>query len=57
MAISHRPDGGIFGGVLGYRYQAGQLVFGVEGTGAWADLKDSVSPRPTVTDSLKVDFL
>jgi outer membrane immunogenic protein len=46
MAISHRPDGGIFGDVLGYRYQAGQLVFGVEGTGAWADLKDSVSPVP-----------
>jgi outer membrane immunogenic protein len=37
-AISQSPKGGIFGGVLGFRYQAGQLVFGVEGTAAWADL-------------------
>jgi outer membrane immunogenic protein len=57
MAISHRPDGGIFGGVLGYRYQAGQFVFGVEGAGAWADLKDSLSPGPVVTDSLNVRSL
>jgi len=56
-AISHQPDGGIFGGVLGYRYQAGQLVFGVEGTAAWADLKDSVSPSATAMDSLKVASL
>jgi outer membrane immunogenic protein len=57
MAISHRPDGGIFGGVLGYRYQVSQLVFGVEGTGAWADLKDSVLLGPSKTDNLKVNSL
>jgi outer membrane immunogenic protein len=56
-AISQRPDGGIFGGVLGYRYQAGQFVFGIEGTAAWADLKGSVSPSAIATDSLKVDSL
>jgi len=41
--VSHSPEGGIFGGVLGYRYQIGQFVLGVEGTGAWADLNDSVT--------------
>jgi outer membrane immunogenic protein len=56
-AISHRPDGGIFGGALGYRYQIGQLVFGVEGTGAWADLKDNVLPGPNRTDNLKAGSL
>lgn len=56
-AIGHRPDGGIFGGVLGYRYQAGQFVFGVEGTAAWASLKDSVVPGPGVTDNFKVNSL
>jgi outer membrane immunogenic protein len=57
VAISHRPDGGIFGGVLGYRYQTGQLVFGVEGTGAWAGLKDSVFPAAGTTDNMKVNSL
>jgi outer membrane immunogenic protein len=37
-AVRQSPRGGIFGGVLGFRYQAGQFVFGVEGTAAWADL-------------------
>jgi outer membrane immunogenic protein len=41
--VSHSPQGGIFGGVLGYRYQIGQFVLGVEGTGSWADIKDTVS--------------
>ena len=41
--VSYNPQGGIFGGVLGYRYQIGQFVLGAEGTAAWADLNDSVS--------------
>jgi outer membrane immunogenic protein len=41
--VSHSPDGGIFGGVLGYRYQFGQFVIGAEGSAAWADLNDTVS--------------
>jgi len=57
VAVSHRPEGGIFGGVLGYRYQVGQVVFGAEGTGAWADLHDSFLPGPGVTDSLKINSL
>jgi outer membrane immunogenic protein len=56
-AISHRPDGGIFGGELGYRYQTGQFVFGAEGTAAWADLHDDVKPIAGITDSFKVRSL
>ncbi len=50
--VSHSPQGGIFGGVLGYRYQIGQLVLGVEGTGAWADINDNVS-NGVFSDTLK----
>jgi outer membrane immunogenic protein len=35
----HDASGGIAGGQLGYRWQAGTWVFGVEGQGDWADLK------------------
>ena len=57
LAISQRPNGGIFGGVLGYRYQTGQFVFGAEGTAAWADLTGSFIPGPRITDSFKVRSL
>jgi outer membrane immunogenic protein len=56
-SISQSPDGGIFGGVAGFRYQVGQFVFGVEGTAAWADLKGTVTPGAAVTDSFKVRSL
>ena len=31
--------GGLIGGQIGYRWQAGQWVFGLEGQGDWADLR------------------
>ena len=34
-------DGGLVGGVIGFNYQVGQTVFGVEGSYDWADLKRS----------------
>src|SRR6478735_8093015 len=34
-------SGGIIGGQIGYRWQAGQWVFGLEGQGDWADLSAS----------------
>ncbi|UGY05269.1 outer membrane protein [Bradyrhizobium quebecense] len=34
-------SGGVFGGQIGYRWQMGQAVFGLEGQGDWADLKSS----------------
>ncbi|HET7848738.1 MAG TPA: outer membrane protein [Pseudolabrys sp.] len=42
-SVSFRPDGGIFGGQLGFRYQWNQLVLGVEGTWDWADIKDTLN--------------
>ena len=35
----HNATGGVAGGQLGYRWQTGSWVFGVEGQGDWADLK------------------
>jgi outer membrane immunogenic protein len=34
-------SGGMIGGQIGYRWQAGQWVFGLEGQGDWADLSGS----------------
>jgi outer membrane immunogenic protein len=53
---SFRLDGGVVGGQLGYRWQTGQLVFGIEGTGAWADLKGTSTVTPS-TETLKVRAL
>ena len=35
------PQGGLFGGQLGYNYQTGHMVFGLEGDIQWADQKDT----------------
>lgn len=35
------PDGGLVGGTIGYNYQFGQYVLGVEGDWDWADLTSS----------------
>jgi len=37
----HDASGGVVGGQVGYRWQAGGWVFGVEGQGDWANLKGS----------------
>jgi outer membrane immunogenic protein len=50
------PDGGIFGGQAGYRWMAGPMVLGIEGTGAWADLKGTSNNTP-ITETLKVRAL
>jgi outer membrane immunogenic protein len=36
---SHDATGGVAGGQIGYRWQAGTWVFGLEAQGDWADLK------------------
>jgi outer membrane immunogenic protein len=38
---SHDADGGVAGGQIGYRWQTGTWVWGVEGQGNWADLRGS----------------
>src|SRR5712672_3290213 len=37
----HDADGGTVGGQVGYRWQAGSWVFGVEAQGNWANFKGS----------------
>jgi outer membrane immunogenic protein len=50
-------SGGVVGGQIGYRWQTGPAVFGVEAQGDWASLRASrVSIfNPTLTDRAKVD--
>ena len=38
---SNNANGGTVGGQVGYRWQAGTWVFGVEAQGNWADFKGS----------------
>jgi outer membrane immunogenic protein len=55
---SFNPSGGIFGGQLGYRWQWNQLVLGVEGTGAWANLtQDVLKGSATEFATLKIKSL
>jgi outer membrane immunogenic protein len=62
------PKGGVFGGQIGYNWQFGTFVAGLEVDSSWADLKDSqsftitgvVDELPaslTTTLSSKVDYL
>jgi len=37
----HNTTGGVAGGQIGYRWQTGSLVFGMEAQGDWADLRGS----------------
>jgi outer membrane immunogenic protein len=55
----HNQSGGILGGQLGYRWQAGPVVYGLEAQGDWASLRSShVSlVNPLLTDSSKVTGL
>ncbi|WP_424618824.1 outer membrane protein, partial [Bradyrhizobium sp.] len=50
-------SGGLFGGQMGYRWQSGQFVFGLEGQGDWANLSGSrVSVfNPFFSTGVKVD--
>jgi outer membrane immunogenic protein len=38
---SFNTSGGLVGGTLGYNWQAGQAVFGLEGDGDWSNLRGS----------------
>jgi outer membrane immunogenic protein len=50
-------SGGIIGGQLGYRWQAGTWVFGLEAQGDWADLKSDrvLFADPTFRTGIKTD--
>ncbi|QHO76942.1 hypothetical protein ACH79_34195 [Bradyrhizobium sp. CCBAU 051011] len=53
----HDATGGTAGGQLGYRWQAGTWVFGLEGQGNWADFRgDNVSLfDPTLRNESRID--
>src|SRR3569833_3306196 len=53
---SHDATGGTVGGQIGYRWQSGQFVFGVEGQGNWADFSgDNVSAQFATRNRSKID--
>jgi len=52
----HDATGGVAGGQIGYRWQSGTWVFGLEAQGDWARLTGStVSAIPGVSDNSKVN--
>ena len=53
----HDATGGTAGGQLGYRWQAGTWVFGVEGQGNWADFRGSNVSLfdPTLINESRID--
>jgi len=54
----NRADGGLAGGQIGYRWQTGALVAGLEAQGNWADLRGSNLSAvfgPGVTNQSKID--
>jgi outer membrane immunogenic protein len=51
-----RANGAFFGGQVGYRYQLGQFVLGIEAAGAPGNLKDTNSAG-TLSETFKVQSL
>ena len=48
--------GGFAGGTLGYNWQSGMFVAGIEADGAWADIRNTAS-LPGITATAKIDAL
>ena len=46
---SNKPKGYLIGGTVGYNYQVGSFVYGLEGDIDYADVKDSVACAPGIT--------
>jgi outer membrane immunogenic protein len=56
--ISMDPKGVVGGGQIGVNWQSGVWVFGIEGAGDWADLRNTTScPNPAFNCRSKVDGL
>jgi len=45
---SNKPKGWLAGGTLGYNYQTGSIVWGIEGDFDWSNVKDTVVCAPLV---------
>ena len=47
IPISHNPSGGLAGGQIGYNWQTGPWVYGLEADGDWANIRGSaLCPNP-----------
>lgn len=44
-------DGGFAGGTIGYNWQTGQFVFGLEADAAWTDIKESAAALGVAVDA------
>jgi len=51
-----KMEGGFAGGTIGYNWQAGNIVYGLEADGGWADVDASISALGTTVKS-KTDAL
>ncbi|MCX7310489.1 MAG: porin family protein [Alphaproteobacteria bacterium] len=56
-AVSNKPKGGMFGGTLGYNYQVGSIVWGLEGDIDWQNVRSSVACAPGITCETRSDWL
>jgi outer membrane immunogenic protein len=54
--VAPKPRGYLIGGTLGYNYQMGSWVWGIEGDAAWADVKGS-TPCGAFTCETKNEWL
>lgn len=51
-------SGGLAGGTIGYNWQVGRVVYGLEGDGDWSGLKGSVTSAPcTASCAIRNDWL
>jgi outer membrane immunogenic protein len=56
-AASNKPSGFTVGGTLGYNYQVGSIVYGLEGDFNWQNVTDEVTCAPGITCSTSSDWL
>lgn len=54
---TNKPAGYLVGGTLGYNYQVGSIVWGVEGDFDWADVNKSVACAPGINCGTKNSWL
>jgi outer membrane immunogenic protein len=51
LSTSFDTSGGLVGGTIGYNYQMGQVVLGVEGDGDWSGIRGSATCGVTTCDT------
>jgi outer membrane immunogenic protein len=57
LPASFDTNGGMFGGQVGYNWQFGQFVYGIEGDGDWTDIHGATSNCTSAACRTKNDFL